>query len=490
MEKSSGAVQEGKFNGEQMKIFLIFPQIYVPRNGVFDMSVGFPLGIAYLASVLENNNYAVEVMDAFQEGLLGDNLHEETEDAIRVSKGMFCKNKFKESSFSQEAFYVGVNMNEVLNRIKKAKPDLVGLSCIFSSQFLMVLEIAKAIKKRFSSLKIIVGGSHVTVSPKETLMNDNVDYIIMGEGEESFLEFVRRMEKNEPIDDILGLGFKKTNKEIVINDFKLIDNLDEVSFPAYHKFNMENYFKSAAEGRVIKMITSRGCTFNCYFCSVPVTSKRRFRMRSAQNVIDEIKFLKQKYDIKGVMFEDDNMTMNIKRAKEIFRVMKDSGFGLELHARNLRLDLLDSELIELMKACGMKKVWITPESGNQRILTEVIDKKLNLKEVDKVVDLVKRVGLEIAAAFVIGFPDETKQEISETLNYARKLKKRGVNEFWFSIARPIIGTRFYDDALKMGLIKGMNYNLFSYSAAAYDTKNFTAAEIKDIRESIMKELNN
>jgi len=454
------------------------------------MSVGFPLGIAYLARVLENNNYAVEVMDAFQEGLLEDSLHEETEDAIRVSKGMFRKNKFKESSFSQEAFYVGVNMSEILKRIKKAKPNLVGLSCIFSSQFLMILEIAKAIKKQHPSQKIIVGGSHVTVSPKETLMNDNVDYIMIGEGEESFLEFIRRMEKNEPIDDIPGLGFKKANRELVINDFKLVNNLDQVPFPAYHKFNMESYFRSAAEGRVIKMVTSRGCTFNCYFCSVPVTSKRRFRMRSAQNVINEILFLKKEYDIKGVIFEDDNMTLNIKRAKEIFRRMKESGFGLELHARNLRLDFLDDELIELMKASGMQKIWITPESGNERVLTEVIQKRLSLKDVAKAVKMIKKAGLKIAAAFVIGFPDETMEEINDTLNYARKLKRIGANEFWFSIARPIIGTRFYDDALKMGLIKGMDYDVFSYSEAAYDTKNFTASEIKNIRESIMKELNN
>ncbi len=270
---------------------------------------------------------------------------------------------------------------------------------------------------------------------------------------------------------------------------ELICDLDSLAPPAFDLLPMERYFETAAEGRIVKMITSRGCTDDCCFCSVPYTSLRRFRGRSPANVVAEIDLWVSRYRIEGVMFEDDNLTLNVKRARELFDAIVERDYGLKLYARNFRADLFDFHMLEQMRRAGFDLIWITPESGNQRILDQVIGKKLDLGQVETSVRLMKRAGLRVAAAFVIGLPEETWDDISDTVAFARKLKRLGVDQFWFSIATPMAGTRLYETALERRLIEGMDLARFSYYEGSFGTEHWSAEEIVRLRQNLMEELN-
>lgn len=473
-----------------MRVLLIFSPSFTPSRREFDTSVGFPLGIAYVAAVAEKNGIEVSVMDAQQEGLISADLEPETDARIRISHGMFQINRFESEEFSRDSFYAGAPLETIMQRVEDTRPDVVGISCIFSSQYLVALEIAKAVKTVNASIVTAFGGGHPTVDPEGTLANSCVDFVIMGEGEESFSNFVSAYSRSR-IDDVEkmpGICFRK-GKKVVAHPFVLIDDLDRLPMPAYHLFDMESYFRSSAEGRTAKLITSRGCVFDCCFCSVPSISRRRFRARSPENVLEEVTYLIKNYGIEGIMFEDDNLTTDMKRAKALFRLIIDGHLGLTLYARNFRADLLDAELLNLMKEAGFKTIWITPESGNERVLRDVIGKKMSLLTINRAVKMILDSGLQCAAAFVIGFPGETMKEIQDTINYARRLKVMDVEEFWFSIARPIMGTRLYEEAVEKRLIYGMDYKHFSYTSGAYDTGEFKARELVTLRDGIMSELN-
>jgi len=206
-------------------------------------------------------------------------------------------------------------------------------------------------------------------------------------------------------------------------------------------------------------------------------------------VIEEIDRWVGQYRIEGIMFEDDNLTLNVKRARELFDAMVERDYGLRLYARNFRADLFDFHMLQQMKRAGFDLIWITPESGNQRILDQVVGKKLDLGQVEMSVRLMKRAGLRVAAAFVIGLPEETRDEIRDTVRFARKLKRLGVDQFWFSIATPMAGTRLYETALKRRLIEGMDLAHFSYYEGSFSTEHWSAEEIVRLRNDLIEELN-
>lgn len=470
-----------------MKVLLISPPNIATEKTVSFISAGLPLGLAYLASPLKRSGFEVEILDALTMGFNGSHA---AADHIRVSRG-YCKMNPLEPPFPEECFTVGLGFEDIAQHVRETKPDIVGISSIFTSVFPVARELAKRLKAENENIRIVLGGNHPSIVPLDVLRDDFIDYLILGEGEYSFIELVKKIESGhaDDLSGIAGVGYRGRDGKVIINQPELIKNLDELLFPDFSLLPMEKYFGISAEGRTVKMITSRGCTFNCCFCSVPKSSQRRFRARSPENVISEIDSLVRLYGIEGIMFEDDNMTLNIKRAKRIFELIIDRGYGLKLYARNFRADRFDRELATLMKRAGFDTIWITPESGNKRVLETLIDKKFKLEDVDKSVVLLREAGLDVAAAFVIGIPGETMSEIEDTINYARKLKGMGVKEFWFSIAQPIVGTRLYEDAQIGGLIKDVDPFRFSYLEGSLDTEHFKASEITEIRESMMKELN-
>jgi len=205
--------------------------------------------------------------------------------------------------------------------------------------------------------------------------------------------------------------------------------------------------------RTVSIITGRGCPFNCIFCSAFILSGKIWRCRSAENVVAEIKQCVKNYSITDVYFEDENMSLNKERMTKICNLILSKKMNLNLHAlQGLRADTLDRHILLKMKEAGFKSITIAPETGSQRVMDEIIDKKIKLKKLEEVVKNCKEMGISVACFFVIGMPGETKEEIKETLKYAHKLRKLGVYQCSIRNAMPIIGTRMYKVAKENGYL--------------------------------------
>jgi radical SAM superfamily enzyme YgiQ (UPF0313 family) len=321
------------------------------------------------------------------------------------------------------------------------------------------------------------------------LQEPSIDYIITGEGEKTLCALLDAIAQGGDPSVIPGVGFRLPDGAQHYVENELDWELDALPMPAFDLLNMEDYFDTMAEGRAGKMYTTRGCPYACSFCSVPLTSKRRFRVHSIERTVAEARAWIDTYGVETLIFEDDNINTNAKRFRGMLQGLIDADIHVQLDARNLRCDLLDEETLRLMSISGFKTVWITPESGSQRVMDEIINKRMKVAESRDAARRIIATGLDVGAAFVIGFPGEKRREIQETINYAYELKSMGVKNFWFSIATPIEGTALYQRALDEGLITGIDLDKFTYNTATYDTAEFNAKELMDWRASLMKDLN-
>ena len=419
-----------------------------------------PLGLAYIAAVLEKDGYTVKIIDAPLEGY---------EEEIKFSDG---RHRY------------GLSYEEILKRVKEFRPDIIGISCSFSTLFYTVCELSREIKKFDKSIKICVGGAHPTSVPEEVFEREEIDFVIIGEGEARFSQLLAALSAGESLSAIDGLGYRQGNKVLINPPVNYIRDLDEIPFPARHLLDMEKYLRinkphgvSTKGDRATTIITSRGCPANCIFCSIHGIWGRKFRVRSPENVIKEIELLKTQYGIDEILFEDDNLTFDNKRAEKIFDLMIDKGFNLHWKTPNgVALWRLTETLIAKMRKSGCYHLAFAIESGNDHVLHGIIKKPLNLKKVKTLIDAAKRCGIIAEGFFVLGFPGETFEQMKETFKYALHL---GLDKANFMIATPYPGTRLYEVCVKDGyLADGFDYKDLITRRASIKTPDFTPAQVE------------
>jgi radical SAM superfamily enzyme YgiQ (UPF0313 family) len=230
------------------------------------------------------------------------------------------------------------------------------------------------------------------------------------------------------------------------------------------------------------MTTSRGCSYNCVFCTQCIVWGRKWRGRSPENVVDEIEQVIKTYGVKQIDFMDDNMTLDKKRMERICDLIVERGLRVEWFTPSgVRADTLDENLLRKMKKAGCKKIRVAPESGVQRVVDEIIKKNLDLKSVENAVVLCKKVGIKVGCFFVIGLIGETKEDIKQTINYAYKLRQLGADSFIFSIATPIYGTELYEQAKRGGFLrKGFSEDALAASEPLIETPEFSANDLLEL----------
>ena len=430
-------------------------------------SVFQPLDIAYVAALLEKQ-HEVLIIDAPTEGW--ENLEE-----IDATK-----------------YRQGLSNEEIATKVKHWSPRVVGVTVPFSGWWKSTYELISAVKSINQDIIIVVLGLHPSARPKECLANPNVDFVVIGEPEQTMFELVDVLEQKnlEGIEKVKGIGFVKNGKTVITPLRPPIEDLDSLPFPARHLLPMDKYFEAVKEtplrGEIRKpwvmMITSRGCPYDCVFCSIHNVMGKKWRGRTPQNVVDEINQLVHTYKIKQIDFYDDNMTLNKKRMETICDLIVKEGLDIEWYTPNgVRADTLDENLLKKMKASGCKKIRIAPESGVQNVLDKIVKKNLNLKDVEKAVVLSKKVGIKVGCFFVMGLIGETKEDINETIRYAYKLKSLGADRFYFSVAMPVYGTELYEQAKKGDFLKAD----FSDEALAgveplIETPEFTTDDLREL----------
>ncbi|UCE36840.1 MAG: B12-binding domain-containing radical SAM protein [Thermoplasmata archaeon] len=423
-----------------MKILLINPPIILPRN-LGTPSPYIPLGLAYLAAELEKKDHDVSIQDILLKG--------------------WDKNEYFEGDF----VYHGLSPKEILEIVRQEKPSVVGITVPYTIQEKGAFIAASAVKEAGQEITTILGGSHPTIRPEDCARHEDVDLVVMGEGEKTFFEIIKQMEIEgvHGAQKINGVAYEEGGKVHINPPSPLIENLDSIPFPARHLLDLEAYFEaskasSGVHGVQVKslyspIITSRGCPYDCIFCSIDITMGKKMRMRSPNNVVDELEEMVHRHGIRTVLFEDDNLTHNKKRILEICKQIITRGLDIEWYNPNgIRADKLDKELLSAMKRSGCKLIWVAPESGSQRVVTEIIGKHLKLESVEDTVKTAKKVGIKVGLFFVVGLPGETKAEMQKSLVFAQRMRQLGASCFTFSVATPLYGTRFYKMAMEQKLL--------------------------------------
>jgi len=315
--------------------------------------------------------------------------------------------------------------------------------------------------------------------------------IVRGEGEIVFSNIAKNFKNKKKIKSISGTIIRKSNGEIKINKpAEYIKNLDEIPFPARHLLPMEKYLKQPlnfiANMRkpTTEIITSRGCPFNCIFCSIHTVWGRKWRARSAKNVVDELENLKKKYGIKEFRFFDDNMTWDKKRIIEICDEIIKRKLNIKWDTPNgIAIATLNEEVLKKMKQAGYYKIIMGIESGSKKTLS-FIRKPVSLKHAKKIINLCNKIGIWTWSTFVIGFPDETREDIEKTIDFA---KKSGLNFVTFYVAQPYPGTEMYDIYEKKGLLKGGVKSNSNVTNTQYDTNQFSAKELNELLKKAYSE---
>lgn len=330
------------------------------------------------------------------------------------------------------------NLYELL---AKLNPKYVGIPS-YTTEFNEVAKLIKGIKK-ICNARIIVGGCHATAVP-EDFLNYGADFVIFGEGETTLLEVIKSLEEGKKdFKNIDGLAWKKENRIIINKPRALIEDLDSLPLPAYDKIDVEHYIKiwdGTIRGfplRAATIVTSRGCPFNCSFCGCNEVFGRKIRFRGKGSIKKEIKLLKEKYKVEGIMFSDDILTVNKKHLKMVCEIMKKYGM---LWSCQARVNSIDDEIMGILKKSGCLQLDLGVESGSQRVLDDLMGKGITVEETKNAFRLCEKYGINKAANFIIGMPTETKEEMEETFDLAKEIN---ANYYLFSIAAPFPGTRLY-----------------------------------------------
>jgi len=336
---------------------------------------------------------------------------------------------------------------------KIEESDVIGISFL-TTEYLRAKKIAELVRDKCKYL--VVGGVHVTALPK-TVKEFNADFGVIGEGEYTFKELVEKLEKNEDVDNVKGLVLNK-NGNITVNERReLIENLDDLPFPARHLLDYDWYLRppGGIRGhylkRVDRVMTSRGCPYNCIYCGSCNIFGRKTRRRSVENVIKEIKFLKEKYGIDGLWFLDDTFILDYDWVLEFCEEMKKLNL---IWACQSRVDRIDENVLIKMKEAGCVQLEFGIESGSDKVLKAL--RKGTTSEMQlKAFEVVKKVGMKTLATIMIGNPEETKEDIELTRKQLLKLKPDFTHVFFIT---PFPGSDLYEMAIENEWIKDSKFS--------------------------------
>lgn len=417
---------------KDLRILLIYPCITLHRLDVSPALKGILVGLAYIGAVLQKNGYTVKILDCLV--------------SPRYTQRI-------DSDFTR----FGLSDAEILDRIKSFKPDVVGISCMFTSYFKDAHNVARITKEYNKNILVVFGGAHASTFPDTVMKDCNVDLVVIGEGEYTIIEVMERYKDRKNFNGVKGIIHRVDNTINKEEPREPIQNLDELPFPAWELLEedleiiRDEHLKNKFLMRkpVGHLLTSRGCPNDCYFCSVKLIWSRRWRSRSAKNVVDEIEFLKNKYGYKEFHFVDDNSSVSKKRMYEICYELLKRKLNVKLATpTGIAIGTLDREVLAKMKEAGFYRLCFGIESGSEES-QKIIKKRLDLNRAREVIRQANKLGFWTSATFIIGFPHDTMREIRATIDFA----KRSEMDFAiFYLLTPQPGTEVYDIFKKQGLI--------------------------------------
>ena len=411
-----------------MNILFINPPHPLPRDPYYF----YPMGIASIMAYLEEHAYSPKFLDFYY------SLDEED------------------------------GWQKIANSLSLESPDIVGIP-VFTENRIPALRLASLIKELFPGAKIILGGPHPSVMYLQIVQNYNVDAVVIGEGETTFLEIVRAVADDKSFEHIAGIAYKDCDGKLKVTEPRaLIQNLDNLPLPSYRHFNLPQGDSSSAG---IQVVFSRGCPFKCQFCSESAFWRNTFRARSVQKCVDELRYLTTQYGAQKFIVYDALISINKKRSIEFCKAIIEKEINIKWGAR-LRLDNVDSEILQWLKKAGCIGISYGVESGSQEILN-TINKKISVEQIVKGFDLTHESGLIAEASIMVGNPGESWKTILETDSLLKRIKP---DRTYIIPTKIYPGTPLYDVARDKGLIND-DYWL-SDKPVPHFTEKFSSAKIR------------
>ena len=369
------------------------------------------------------------------------------------------------------------------NRLAEIGPQVVGITCntLIVGQALKAAEI---VKNHNQHSLVVMGGTHPTILPEEILGEQNVDIAVIGEGEVTFYEIVT----GKDLSEIKGIAYGQSDGRIKFTAPRdYIKDLDSLPFPARHLLPMDRYLDTkrgrtawALSNPATTIICSRGCPFHCSFCSSNLIFGRKVRFRSPENIALELEILKRAYGIRGIQFHDDTMTLKKEWLTKLCNLMIERSLDLEWFC-NARVGTVDYDLLERMERAGCTTITFGVESGTQRVLDKIIKKGITLEAVRETFKLVRKTNLILHATFMLGSPGETKEEIQQTIEFAKEINPDVAH---FAITIPFPGTEMFAMASEHGRLNFASWSDFHFfKSAVFESTEF---DIDYIRKALKK----
>lgn len=341
-------------------------------------------------------------------------------------------------------------------RVRDFSPAVLAISGS-SANFGQTVAILRAVRELDPEIITIVGGPHATAYGRQAFANPDIDFLFMGEAEIGLKELLKVLagKSSQQVSDIRGLAYKDRDGACHFSEPARIENLDALLLPDYDAVNIDRYIEAGStylstKERCAPIYCTRGCPYHCKFCSVPSISGRKLRRHSVPYLIDNIKYLYERKEIRGFNVVDDNFTFDIEFAKEFCRQVIASGFEeIEFNSPNgIRMQRGDSELWTLMKHAGWQTITVAPESGSQRVL-QLMGKDLDLRPVPGIIADMKKAGLLINGFFMSGYPGETEDDLRETEKF---IKTCGFDNVYVASFQPMPGTQIYAELVANGTL--------------------------------------
>jgi len=420
------------------------------------------LGLGYLAAVLEQDGHKISIIDA-------------------LALGKDIKSKYPMKY--QTPVRIGLSDEQILERIP-ADTDFIGISAAFTNNRPLVYDMVKLIKKKHPQLPIILGGVYPSALPDDAV-NTGAHFVITGEGEIPICK-IAAGKKPEHID---GLAMRNVNGELRINPAARVKNIDDIPYPARHLLPMDLYLKLSPRGvfdkKTASIITSRGCPYDCAFCSIHPVNGYAWRPRSVENTLGEIRQLVEKHSVEHIEIEDDNFTLNTQRAVGILDGLRslsnELGKKITWECPNgTRIDSLNEDLLKKIKDSGCTRLYLALEHGDDDML-KIMRKNLHKEKVISVVELCKKLEIPLMIFFIVGFPGETKERFLNGIKFAKLLRDKGAERLVSFVAKPYPGTNLYE------ICKQNNWLKYPDSEEVFFGENTLAIRTPDFDESEVRQ---
>lgn len=415
-------------------LFIITP--VVPFNNINDTIetkmtyyIPQPLGLCYLGSIFRNNDYEVEIYDPMIEN------HKE---------------------FEENGQDIDMLKNRIIEGINEKDFDFIGISCPYIYTYKWAHFIAEIVKNKSKEIPVFIGNGYASLLKEKVLQDKNIDYLIIGEGEESTLKLVELLEKNnfEEIKKIDGIGYRRDGEIIINEKISFIKNPDELPLPAWDLIDYEKYMSFEGK-RTLIMQATRGCPYSCTFCNSFESWGRNFRKRSPNSIMKEVDYLIKYFNVEDILFIDDNLTVDKNLVLYISKEMKKR--GITWRVVNISSFIVDKEMLLAMKESGCNSISIAVESASPKILKE-IRKPVNLERTKEIIKWCRELNLPIRIFYITGMPYETKEDILTTLKYSEEARGD-----WnqYSLLIPYPGTDIYTTCIEKGYISDQTLDLES-----------------------------